>query len=119
MQYFKNKSANTFVLKSYSTEDADKYSIKVKDLKKLASQDSTEPNLWHSYGSYEQGNTINIFLEYTDYGTLEQYLQANVPPARGEDIIESWDQVLRIIRALARLHEVRRSDSRDMPGIKW
>jgi hypothetical protein len=47
-----------------------------------------------------------MLLEYADRGSLEDYFRRVVLPSNGEDIIEFWSRVFKIIDALAAIHKV-------------
>ena len=69
------------------------------------------------YGSYLQGQTYNVILEYADKGTLEQFFQNTVPPVNGEDIISLWNGLFMIIKALKCIHDVEGKGPTDGPQI--
>ncbi len=58
------------------------------------------------HGSYQQDNTFNVFLEYADESTLENYFENTAPPFNGGDIIRFWRGLFEVIQALAKIHEV-------------
>jgi hypothetical protein len=68
-------------------------------------------------GSYKQGDTYNILLEYADRGTLEDFFQTTRPPSLGEDIILFWSRLFNVIKALLRIHSAERPDDFSGPSI--
>lgn len=82
---------------------------------KLATKD--DPSLIQFLGSYRQGNTYNILLEYADRGTLEDYFQRVAPPSLGKDIVMFWERLFKVTQALSRIHKTERRDSFRGPDI--
>ncbi|KAI9866765.1 MAG: hypothetical protein M1813_000707 [Trichoglossum hirsutum] len=98
--------ADTFVLKTYKTKNAEQYyKNEVDGFKKLQSHGGLGQNMITFYGSYIQGDSFNIILDYADEGTLEQYLRITGQlPA--EDVIPFWRELFNVIKALVGIHEV-------------
>ncbi|PVH88884.1 hypothetical protein DL98DRAFT_565731 [Cadophora sp. DSE1049] len=69
------------------------------------------------YGSFIQGHTFNIILEYADQGTLEHYFSDTSPPSRGVDIINFWESLFRAIWGLKCIHEVDGRGASEGPQI--
>ena len=117
-QAYNPRPANTYVLKTYNTKDADVYyRNEVDAFMKLSSRKEVDESLIKLLGSYKQGGTYNILLEYADRGTLEDFLRDTVPPTLGEDIIFFWKRLFNVIKALQRIHATERPDSFEGPDI--
>jgi len=58
------------------------------------------------YGSYRQGISYNVILEYANKGTLEEYFRVTAPPVKGEDIINFWTGLFKIIKGLKSIHDI-------------
>ena len=52
-----------------------------------------------------------MLLEYADKGNLEEYFQRTQPPSTGEDIVKFWRSLFNVLKALSRIHEVRRTSA--------
>jgi serine/threonine protein kinase len=97
-------SANTFVLKTYITEEAEKYyTNEVAAFHKL----KPTPNIIEFYGSYIHGETINVVMEFADKGSLEQYFREEAEPSTGKDIVKFWRSIFMLGQALAGIHLVK------------
>ncbi|CZR62093.1 uncharacterized protein PAC_11990 [Phialocephala subalpina] len=95
---------HAYVLKTYMTAEAETYyNNETAAFRRLKHQDS---NLIGFYGSFCQGNTFNIILEYADKGTLERYFKDCRPPIQSEDIINFWDGLFKNIWAVGRIHNL-------------
>ncbi len=98
------EEASTFVLKKYETEEAKKhYDSEVAAFQKLGPTSS----IIEFYGSYIQGNSFNILLEFADKGSLAQYFREEAPPTTGEEIIKFWEGIFMLGQALAAIHQVK------------
>ncbi|TVY91861.1 Serine/threonine-protein kinase [Lachnellula willkommii] len=96
-------AANRFVLKTYFTKDAERYyQTEVAAFGKLR----FNPNIIRFYGNFTRGDSYNILLEYADEGTLERYFEKQAPPRDGEEVINFWERLFKIIDALRGVHEV-------------
>ena len=101
---------NTFVLKTYgSHHDQEDYRNEVQAFLYLHKA-GPEPSIIGFYGSYVHNNTSNLILEYANEGTLEDYFRKVNPPSTGQDILHFWSGLLKILRALCRIHEVEFKD---------
>lgn len=106
------------MLKTYNTKDANiYYEHEVEAFKKLATKDRTDRSLIQFLGSYKQGDTHNILLEYADLGTLEDFFQNFDPPSLGEDIVLFWERLFNVVKALVRIHATKRPDGFCGPDI--
>lgn len=85
--------------------------------KKLATKNGSDRSLIQFLGSYRQGDTYNILLEYADRGTLEDFFRHTTPPSLGEDIVMFWDRLFNVIKALSRIHASKRPDGFHGPDI--
>jgi serine/threonine protein kinase len=101
------------VLKSYSSEFEDAkiyYYNEIEAFKILMSEEKFEQNIVTFYGSWRQGTTYNILLEYADRGTLIDYFENTAPPTEYEDIISFWSALLDVTKGLKRIHELEYSE---------
>ncbi|KAL8842972.1 MAG: hypothetical protein Q9176_002275 [Flavoplaca citrina] len=113
-----DRPTNTYVLKTYDTKDASKYfDNEVDAFKKLATKDHKDQSLIRYFGSYKQGDTHNVLLEYADLGTLEDYFKKTTPPSLDEDIVMFWGRLFNVLKALSRIHENRRPNGFCGPDI--
>ncbi|KAL2073991.1 hypothetical protein VTL71DRAFT_7769 [Oculimacula yallundae] len=95
------ENANKFVIKEYSTADAQKlYDNETSAFIQLGQHS----NIISYYGSFRRGNTFNLILEYADRGTLREYFEKQLPPTLGEDIIRFWKSLFKLIGALWEVH---------------
>lgn len=109
---------NTYVLKTYNTKDAHTYfENEVNAFKNLTSKQGTSKNLIQFLGSYRQGSTYNILLEYADRGTLEDFFQRESLPTLGDDIFMFWERILHVMKALSSIHSTERPDGFCGPDI--
>ena len=118
--YFKQDSddehTNTFVLKRYRTQDAEKYfHNEVSAFRKLR-QAGKHRNIIGYHGCFIHNGTYNVILEFADKGTLEKYFAQEAPPTSGEDIIAFWREMFAIIGALMSIHGIQYTDH-DGPQI--
>lgn len=112
------RPANTYVLKTYNTKDADSYyTSEVDAFKKLATKKGVDESLIQFLGSYKQGDTYNILLEYADRGTLEDFFGKVPPPSLSEDIVMFWGRFFNVIQALVRIHGTERPEGFRGPDI--
>ena len=112
------RPANTYVLKTYNTRDANSYfNNEVDAFNKLAHRNLTDQSLIQFFGSYKQGDTYNILLEYADRGTLEDFFRNVTPPSLSEDVVMFWGRLFSIIKALSRIHALERPDGFCGPDI--
>ncbi|KAH7313156.1 hypothetical protein BKA65DRAFT_517427 [Rhexocercosporidium sp. MPI-PUGE-AT-0058] len=95
--------ANTFVLKEYSTTDAQKY---YDNETSAFDQIGKHPHIISYFGSFTRSGTFNVILEYADKGTLKEYFEKQLPPSSGEEIIKFWEGLFQLIDALWRIHTV-------------
>jgi hypothetical protein len=108
-----DENANTFVLKTYFTSDAEKYyNTEVGAFRVIGPNSS----IIGFRGSFTRGDTYNVLLEYADKGTLEDFFRTQDPPTDGEEIIQFWEALFQIIDALRRIHEVK-SDGISGPPV--
>lgn len=59
------------------------------------------------FGSFEQGQTFNIILQYAAGGTLEDFFQSNEPPRTPQDIFAFWRGLMEILHGLKFIHQVK------------
>lgn len=102
------------MLKKYKTEDARKYyENEVNAFVKLRDA----PNIIDFYGSYVHGETFNMVLEFADKGDLERYFQDEAEPRDGQDIINFWKGLFKLLEALVAIHQVEPCSSSTGPAI--
>ena len=95
------QSAKTFVLKEYSTIDAQKYyDNETSAFNKIG----PHPHIITYYGSFARGGTFNVILEYADQGTLKEFFEKQLRPSSGDGIIRFWEGLFQLIDALWRIH---------------
>ena len=117
-QTLANRPRNTYVLKTYDTKDASKYfDNEVDAFKKLATKDRKDQSLIRYFGSFKQGDSHNILLEYADLGTLENYFERVTPPSLAEDVVMFWGRLFNVLKALSRIHENERPSGFCGPDI--
>ena len=106
-----DQHANTFVLKTYGTKDAEKYYTNEVGAFRKIRHAGRDPSIIRFYGSFIQDGTYNIILEYADMGTLENYFERTTPPSRGEDIIQFWRRIFSVLGALMMIHGMKHSNA--------
>jgi hypothetical protein len=57
------------------------------------------------YGSWTQGSTYNVLLEYANSGNLEDFWKNTNQPTKEEDITLFWSRFLDVAQILPRIHE--------------
>lgn len=65
------------------------------------------------YGGFIQGDRYNILLEFADKGSLERYFKKVRPPTTGEDIINFWEGLFKLLGALLQIHSGHNSTALD------
>lgn len=104
-------SADTFVIKSYETQEAEEYYLKETDAFRTLRSSGGHSNIIGYHGSFIRGGTYNLILEYANEGTLEDYFWRTKAPLRGEDILRLWQGLSKLVGALKMIHNVPRSES--------
>ncbi|CZR54400.1 uncharacterized protein PAC_04284 [Phialocephala subalpina] len=94
---------DTFALRTYSIAKVQFYDSKLHALRKL--QQIRDKHLIGVYGSYTQGNSYNVLLEWADRGSLEHYFQLTNPPAGIVGITNFWTSLFGTLRALHTIHQ--------------
>lgn len=103
----KSERRNTFVLKTYRTEDARKYYENESDAFKHLRHNGRPPaNIIAFYGGYELHNTYNIILEYADGGNLNHYMKRTPPPVSPEELSTFWSEFFNILNGIQTIHGV-------------
>jgi hypothetical protein len=111
--------ANTYVLKTYRSNDAEEhYTSEVKAFKALIPGGSPGKSIISFYGSFVQDGWYNVLLEFADRGTLDHYLDTTSPPTTGEDVYRLWNALFNVIKALKSIHDVQQTDSKDPPILQ-
>jgi hypothetical protein len=117
LQKLSPEYANTFVLKTYVSRDAEKnHKNEVAAFQRLRNA-SHMGHIIGYYGSYKHGETRHILLEYADRGDLETNFMEVDPPQKGEDILRFWKGILNLVAALIAIHAVRPQGAPDAPPI--
>ena len=93
------------------------YENEVAAFKKLTTKDRNDHSLIQFLGSYKQGDSYNILLEYANHGTLENFFQNVAPPTLAEDIVMFWERLFNVIKALSRIHASERPDGFRGPDV--
>ncbi|KAF1948009.1 kinase-like protein [Clathrospora elynae] len=102
-------TTNFFVLKSCRADRSKFHNNEVEAYKALSSQTSSDDvlqNIARFYGSWTQGDTCNMLLEYVGGDTLTRFFESNEPPTTEEDILKFWRNFIQIARPIARLHRL-------------
>ncbi|KAF2644780.1 kinase-like protein [Massarina eburnea CBS 473.64] len=102
-----NPTADDFVLKVYYTNEAERhYENETGALKRLmrARDKKDVKNVVIFYGSWVQGKTYNVLLEFADRGNLEDYWKTTRPPTDLKDITQFWSRLLDTTTALQMIH---------------
>ncbi|KAF1974922.1 hypothetical protein BU23DRAFT_553149 [Bimuria novae-zelandiae CBS 107.79] len=110
---------NTFFLKSCVAENAGYHNNEVVAYQALRDQDDVQPYLAQFHGSWIQGGTYNLLLEYVGGGTLTAFMEGTEIPARQEHIMRFWEGLLNLIIPLMRIHSLPYADDGhpDLRGI--
>ncbi|RKF56173.1 putative protein kinase-like [Erysiphe neolycopersici] len=102
----KNPNSNTFVIKSYSTTQAhSSYIMQVNAFRSIKNADG----VLKFFGSFEYRGQSHILLEFADKGTLRDFFRTEVPPTRGDHIIDFWDNILQLTKGLKAIQSVKGS----------
>ncbi|KAI1623066.1 hypothetical protein EDD37DRAFT_651254 [Exophiala viscosa] len=99
---------NTYVLKTYRTQDAElHYSNEINAFQRLRLQSGCLGKVVIGFfGSFRQGKTFNTLIEYASGGTLEDFLQKNDPPTDAEDIHKLWSAIFELTKAIQSIHSL-------------
>ena len=99
------RNRDTFVIKSYQTNEAQEcYETVCDGFRKLRHDSKPPANIIAFYGNFMLGTSRNILLEYADRGTLQDYIMNVQPPEQQEQIREFWHNVLALFDGLAMIH---------------
>lgn len=100
-------SPRYFVLKSCRSDNTEVYANEVRGYRTLGQQKDISTYIARFYGSWRQGDTCNILLEYVDGGiggnTLTDVFMGEHPTTE-VDLIKFWDKLVRVIEPLCRIH---------------
>ena len=97
--------ANTFVMKTYLTSEAEKYyETELRAFERLMLL--RNPGIIMFHKSFVRGESYNIILEYADKGTLADYFKSESPPSGGEEIIRFWGAMFKLLSVLRDIHEL-------------
>ena len=107
------QSKNTFVLKTFHGPEARKYYDAEKQGFQNLNSGTIPPNIIGFFGTFVQKETYHMILEYADGGTLEEYMEKE-PPDNGKDILAFWENVLKLIAGLLKIHNTPASGESDV-----
>jgi serine/threonine protein kinase len=99
-----DSETSTFVLKTCLAKNVHHHHDEVEAYKAMGAEEVALPNMIRFYGSWRQGDTYNMLLEYVGGGTLESFMEATDPPTRFEDILKFWVKLFDLVALLARIH---------------
>jgi serine/threonine protein kinase len=102
----------TFVLKTCSSHAVQYHQREVHAYKAMGGQVDVMPNMVRFYGSWRQGNTYYMLLEYVNGGTLESFFQDTPSPTRQEEILMFWERLFDLVNLVARVHKHPNPNSR-------
>lgn len=57
-------------------------------------------------GSFVHDETYTLVLEDPDCGTLDDFMNQNIPPLTGDDITRLWEELLKLHEALHSVHNI-------------
>ena len=114
-----NNADRSFAMKIYRKKNAEFYFTTEARNFALLTLYSHEPSpgLIGFFGGFEHNGEYHILLEYADCGTLENYFETEEPPATGADILAFWNSFKEIIKAIVKIHEIKRDD-KDQLGMQ-
>lgn len=93
---------------SYRREDH--YKKETDNFRKLCRKEKKCPlGLVEYLGAYQHGDKCHMLLEFADGGTLAEVLATEQPPMDGDEILRFWEQKLRLLDALTRIHQLENS----------
>ncbi|PSN67390.1 hypothetical protein BS50DRAFT_553398 [Corynespora cassiicola Philippines] len=110
------ETRDTFVLKTCPIKHSELHRNEVKAYRALGEQPDTSQNLAFFHGSWKQGDTYFMLLEYVEGGTLEKYIEKTRPPSKTHDMITLWENLSGLCKILCCLHSIRTIDG-NMQGI--
>lgn len=71
------------------------------------------------YGSFQQGETGNLLLEYVSGGTLQDYWNRTTCPRRPDDIHDFWSSMSGLLRGLEKVDQINGTRRREVhPDLK-
>ncbi|CAO2658216.1 Nn.00g059390.m01.CDS01 [Neocucurbitaria sp. VM-36] len=92
------------VLKSYCAQHDGLYENEVQIYRDLGQHKDISNNIARFYGSWKQGDTRNILLEYVEGSTLTNFFKHEHPTSEG-DMVEFWSNLIQILGPVCRLHD--------------
>ncbi|KAL9066101.1 MAG: hypothetical protein Q9157_007251 [Trypethelium eluteriae] len=98
--------SNIFVLKTFHKYEEQHYENEVRAFATLRKKVARIPGLVTFFGSFVQGNTFHILLEYADGGTLQEYLDKVPRPTTHGQRRDFWKSLLPLTKALKEIHQV-------------
>lgn len=116
LQMSNDRSANTFVLKTYTGNNAEQFynrEVRAYCAFQKPKVSASNPGMIRFYGSFKQQGRFNVLLEFADVGTLEHYFKTISRPKTGEDIINFWAQMFELIGAVKCIHHEGQMDGKD------
>jgi serine/threonine protein kinase len=100
-----DRRTNTFVVKTCPANKVHLYHDEVNVYKAMSAENPVLDNMVRFYGSWRQGDTYNILLEYVDGGTLESFLERTHPPTALRDIVTLWEKFCALASLIALIHQ--------------
>ncbi|KAL8896162.1 MAG: hypothetical protein Q9207_007843 [Kuettlingeria erythrocarpa] len=96
---------NTFVLKTYRRDEAEKHHRIERDAYiNLRWAGRPTPNIVAFYGSFIQGTSYNLILEYADRGNLRDFMRRTPKPESVEDVLLFFDRLVDIVQGVQCIH---------------
>jgi serine/threonine protein kinase len=71
----------------------------------MSAEDKVLDNMVRFYGSWRQGDTYNILLEYVDGGTLEDFFKKTDPPTNLQEMVTLWKKFCDLTSLIALIHQ--------------
>lgn len=115
-------SPKYFVLKTCPNDKVEVHMNEVRGYRTLGQQEDISNFFPQFYGSWRQADSCNILLEYVDGGpsgnTLTEVFDGEHPT--GEvDLLKFWDQLVRIIEPICRIHCHGHKEGRDLVEVGY
>ncbi|KAL6716241.1 hypothetical protein ACLMJK_005807 [Lecanora helva] len=105
----------TFVLKRYrgrrgSSEAERNFLIERNAFERLQSGHKMPPSIVRYHGSFVHDEIYYMILSHADLGNLSEFMQRELPPSSGEEIINLWDTLFKLLMGLQAIHKYQESD---------
>ena len=110
-----DEKSNTFVLKTYTTEEAQKdYTAESKAYRLLGKNQ----HIVNFYGNFTHTGSHNIIIERADIGSLETYFRETNRPIGSKNIQKFWHNLFGVLKALHHVHHVDQGGNRAREALK-